>query len=84
MYQTPSDTLNLTNDINYFKYGKGVLGGQNNLFGGKGAELTDSSQIMRGKMREMLGDKAEAEVERFSYDQEKKKEDKMGLIKRKR
>lgn len=47
----------MTKDINDFKKLRKIESGQKNLFS-VGPTLTDSSQILRGKMNEMLNAKA--------------------------
>lgn len=65
--QEGSETLDLTKDVQDFKKMKKIESGQRNLFSASaGLTLTDSSQILKGKMKEMLNSK-------FSPNKEEKK-----------
>lgn len=64
----------MTKDINDYKKLRKIESGQKNLFS-VGATLTDSSQILRGKMREMLTTKTNPEEEeQFPYITEEEEE----------
>lgn len=82
--QEESQTLDLTKDIREFKEQQSQ-NDYKNLFGGGSEMLTDSSQILRGRMKEMLNPKSPLFKEdirqnkKFSYiteeDEEEERED---------